>query len=91
MYVQSDTLLLGDAFDNFQNTCLEIYELDSARFLTEPRLAWQAGLKKTKVKQDLLIDTDTLKKIKKGIRGRIYYAFYQYGKGNDKYIKNWWK
>ena len=88
MYVQSDTLLLGDAFDNFQNTCLEIYELDSARFLTEPTLAWQAGLKKTKVKQDLLIDTDTLKKIKKGIRGRIYYAFYQYGKGNDKYIKN---
>ena len=62
MYVQSNTLLLGDLFDNFQNMCLEIHELDSARFLTEPRLAWQAGLRKTKVKQDLLIDTDTLKK-----------------------------
>ena len=47
-YVQSDTLLLADVFENFRNTCLEIYELDSARFLTAPGLAWQAALKKTK-------------------------------------------
>ena len=47
-YVQSNTSLLADVFENFQNKCLEIYELDPARFLTAPALAWQATLKNTK-------------------------------------------
>ena len=56
MYVQSDTLLLADVFENFRNMCLEIYELDPAKFLPAPGLVWQAALKKTKVKLDLLTD-----------------------------------
>ena len=46
LYVQSDTLLLADVFENFRNMCLEIYELDPAKFLLAPGLAWQAALKK---------------------------------------------
>ena len=45
LYVQSHTLLLADIFENFRNMCLEIYELDSAKFLSAPGLAWQAVLK----------------------------------------------
>ena len=48
MYVQSDTLLLADVFQNFRNMCLKIYELDPAKFLSPSGLAWQAALKKTK-------------------------------------------
>ena len=33
LYVQSDTLLLADVFENFRNTCLKVYELDPAHFL----------------------------------------------------------
>ena len=33
LYVQSITLLLEDVFENFQNMCLEIYELEPAKFL----------------------------------------------------------
>ena len=33
LQVQSDTLLLADVFENFRNMCLEIYELDPAKFL----------------------------------------------------------
>ena len=33
LYVQSDTLLLVDVFENFRNDCIEIYELDPAHFL----------------------------------------------------------
>ena len=39
LYVQSYTLLPADVFENFRNKFLEIYELDSARFLTAPGLA----------------------------------------------------
>ena len=46
VYIQSDTLLLPDAFENFKNKCIEIYEFDSARFLSAPELTWQACLKK---------------------------------------------
>ena len=50
LYVQSDTLLLADVFENFWNMCLEMSELDPAGFLTAPGLAWQGALKKTKVR-----------------------------------------
>ena len=42
LYVQSDTLLLADVFENFRNKCIEIYELDSAHFLSAPRITLQA-------------------------------------------------
>ena len=32
LYVQSDTSLLADVFENFRNKCIEIYELDPAHF-----------------------------------------------------------
>ena len=38
-YVQSDMLLLADVFENFRNMCLEIYELNAAKFLSAPGLA----------------------------------------------------
>ena len=40
LYVQSDTLLLADVFENFRNMRLETYELDPAKFLSAPGLAW---------------------------------------------------
>ena len=39
LHVQSDTLLLADACENFRNMCLEIYELDPACFFTSLGLA----------------------------------------------------
>ena len=39
LYVQGDTLLLADVFENFRNTCLKVYELDPAHSLSLPGLA----------------------------------------------------
>ena len=50
LYVQSDTLLLADVFENFRNMCIKVYELDPAHFLSLPELAWQACLKKNECK-----------------------------------------
>ena len=59
LYIQSDTLLLADVFENFRNECIEIYELDLG-------LAWQACLNKTEVELELLTDIDMLLMVKKG-------------------------
>ena len=48
--VQRNTLLLADVFENFRNMCLEIYELDNARFRTATGLVWQAALKEDQSK-----------------------------------------
>ena len=69
--------------------CLQIYELNSAKFLSAPGLAWQATLKRAKVKLDLLTDTDIILMVEKIITGVIYHSIYRYGKANDKYIKNY--
>ena len=59
--------MLADVFESFGNKCIEIYELDSAYFLSAPRLAWQACLKKTRVELELLTDFDMLLMVEKGI------------------------
>ena len=92
LYVQSDTLLLADVFKNFRNKCIEIYELDLAHFLSAPGLAWQACLKKTEVKLELLTENDMLLMVEKGIRGGICQAIHikhNKTKTNNKYMKNY--
>ena len=56
---------------------LEIYELDPVHFLSAQGLAWQAALKKTKVKLDPLTDIDMLLMVQKGIKGGICHFIYQ--------------
>ena len=88
LYVLSDTLLLADVFENFKDKCIEIYGLDPAHFLSAPRLAWQACLKKTGVELELLADIDMLLMVEEGIRGGICQAIYRYAKANNKYMNN---
>ena len=89
LHVQSDTLLLVDLFENFRDKCIELYELDTANFLSAPGLAWQACLKKTGVKLELLTDNDMLVRVEKGIRGGMCNAIYRYAKANNKYMKKY--
>ena len=87
--MQSDTLLLADAFENFRDMCIKVYELDPAHFLSLPGLAWQAFLKKTNIELELLTDYDMLLMVEEGIRGGICYLIHRYAKANNKYVKNY--
>ena len=71
LYVQSNTLLLADVFENFRNKCLEVYELDPVHFLSLPGLALQACLNKTSIELELLTDYNMLIKVEEVIRGGI--------------------
>ena len=68
MYLKSDTLLLADVLENFRKMCLEIYQLETAKFHSAPRLPWKAALQKSKAKLDLLINIDMLLMVGKVIR-----------------------
>ena len=89
LFVQSNTLLLADVFENFRNMCIKVYELDPAHFLSLPGIAWQACLKNTNVKLELLIDYDMLLMVEEGIRGGICHAIHRHAKANNKYMKNY--
>ena len=89
LYVQSDTLLSADVFENFRDMCLKEYKLDTAYFLLLPGLAWQACLKKTNVELELLTDYDMLLMVEKGIRGGICHSTQRYAKANNKYMKSY--
>ena len=89
LYVQSDTILLADVFENFRNMCIKVCELDPAYFLSAPGLAWQACLKETGVKLELLTDIDMLLMVEKGIKGGICHAMHRYAKPNNKYMKHY--
>ena len=89
LYVKSDTLLPADVFENFRNNCIEIYELYPAHVLSATRLAWQACLKKTGVKLELLTDIIMLLMVEKGIKGGICQAIHRYAKANNKYMKSY--
>ena len=89
LYLTSDILLLADVFENFRKTCLEYYKLDPCHYFTSPGLAWDAMLKMTKVKLELMTDVDMYLFIEKGLRGGISYIANRYGKANNKYMKEY--
>ena len=87
LYVQSDTLLLADAFESFRNLCIKTYKLDPAYFLSLPGLAWQAYLKITGVQLELISDIDMLLMIEEGIKGEICHSVLRHAKANNQYMK----
>ena len=71
-------------FDDFC-MCLKLYKLDPENFFSAPGLAWQAALKKIKLKLDLWYCIDVLLMVEKGIRWGICHSIYL-----QKLIANTW-
>ena len=89
LYVQTDTFLLANVFEKFRDKCIELCGLDPSYFYSAPGLAWQACLKETDVKLELLTDYQMLLMIEKGIRGGMCQSVHRYAKANNKYMKNY--
>lgn len=83
LYVQSDVLLLADVFESHRDLCLEYYDLDPAHYFTTPNFAWDAMLKKTGVKLELLTDYDQYLMVEQGLRGGIAMISHRHAEANN--------
>ena len=89
LYLKTDVLLLADVFEKFRVTCLEYYKLDPTHYYTSPGLAWDACLKLTGQRLELLSDYDMLMMFERGIRGGITHISKRYSEANNKYMKDY--
>lgn len=85
-YVKLDVTLLCDVMEEFRNTCFAAYGLDPLYSYTSAGLAWQAMLKETKCKLQLLTDIDMLLMIESGVRGGLTQSVTRHVKANNKYL-----
>ena len=90
LYLKSDVLLLADIFQNFREINLTNSGLDPAHYVSSPGLSWDAMLKMTNVKLDLISDVDTQNFIEKGMRGGISTITHRHAVANNKYMKNYY-
>ena len=89
LYVETDTLLLADVFENFRKVCQERYGLDPAHYYSAPGLIWDALLKKTGVELELLTDMDMHLMIERGMRGGISMVSKWHVKANNPRVEGY--
>ena len=63
------TLFSADAFEKFRNNSLKKYGLCSSHYFSAPGLSWDAMLKITKIKLELISDPNMFIFFEKGTRG----------------------
>eukprot|EP00116_Pleurobrachia_bachei_P000927 sb/3461189/ len=86
LYVLTDTLQLCDVFENFRTLCLEAHGLDPCHYVSLPAFAWDAMLRMTGVKLEVLTDIDMYTFIEEGLRGGVTTVNHRYFKSNNKYL-----
>src|SRR5690606_18620531 len=71
IYLRTDVLLLADVMTGFRSVLYSHFQLDLFQFISLPHFSWNAALKLTKVKLDLVTDPDMYLFIENSIRGGI--------------------
>jgi hypothetical protein len=69
LYLLTDTLLLACVFEEFRDMAMNNFKLDPAHYFSLPGLAWDAALKMSKVKLELITDINKYIFLELGMRG----------------------
>ena len=86
LYLKSDICHLSDIFQKFSKFAYETYELDPRHSYTLPGFSWQAMLKMTKIKLELISDPDMYLFLMDSIRGGISVCNKKHVIADNKYI-----
>ena len=89
LYLESDVAILEDIFEDFRDICMGNYGLDPAHYFTSPGLAYDAALKTTGVRLELLSDPDMLLMFERATRGGVAMISHRHGKANNPYMTDY--
>ena len=89
IYMRTDVYLLADVFESFRQIAHKAYGLDPAHYYTLPGFSWDAMLKATKIKLELLTDPDMHLFFEKGIRGGVSSVMTRHAQANNPYMQNY--
>src|SRR5277367_1216015 len=82
LYLLLDCVLLADCFQNFRETCKDSYDLDPTHYVSLPSFSWDAALKFTGVKLELLTDINMHEFIELGLRGGVAQISHRFERAN---------
>ena len=82
LYLKADVLLLADIFEKFREMSLHSYGLDPVHYYSLPGLSWDAALKYSRVKLDLIVDIDMYQLVESGIRGGVSMISHRYAEAS---------
>ena len=89
LYLKTDVILLADVFERCRRLFHQVYGLEPCHYYSAPNISWDAMLKTTEVKLDLLSDIDMLLFCERAIRGGLNgIGEKRYMKANNKFLDN---
>jgi hypothetical protein len=89
LYLKTDVLLLADVFEEFRRFAQDTYLLDPCHYLTLPSYAWDACLRYTGAKLELLQDPNMYTFFENGIRGGVSMISHRFARANNKYLPDY--
>ena len=83
LYLGTDVLLLTDVFEKFRSMSQQSYGLDPVHYYSLPGLSWDAALKFSTVKLDLIVDIDMYQMVERGLRGGVSMISHRYVEASE--------
>ena len=83
LYLRTDVLLLADVFEKVRTMILQSYGLDPVHYYSLPGLSWDAALKYSDVKLDLIVDIDMYQMVERGLRGGVSMISHRYAESSE--------
>ena len=88
LYLQADVLLLADVFENFRTNCHYEYDLEPLYYFSTPHFTFDAFLRFSGCRLELLTDVNHYLFLSRAIRGGISMICKRFAVANNPYLKH---
>ena len=89
VYLAADVLQLADVFTVFRKTFYKDFGLDATHYISLPQLAFEALLKESQIRLELISDIDMYNWITASIRGGFSGILHREAVANNKYLNTY--